>query len=115
MTRARADYKTLIRKKRRDHDKLETIKLQKLRFKNAKEYWKLLKGSSVKTRSCKLGADQFLDYFKSINDPNSRFFQPDEDVLYFNDRYLKGELQVMFDQLNVTISETEITKAIKCL
>jgi len=36
------------------------------------------------------------DYLKSIYDPESVFFQPDEDILLFNERYLQGELQCMF-------------------
>ena len=43
------------------------------------------------------------------------FFQPDEDVIFFNERYINGELQVMFDELNISLTEEEIMKAIKQL
>lgn len=33
-------------------------------------------------------------------------------MLFFYDRYVKGEIQVMFNELNVPISESEIAKAI---
>jgi len=45
-----------------------------------------------------LSPTDFLDYFKSINCPNSVFFQPEEDVLFFNE---KGELNGMFSELKV--------------
>ena len=48
-----------------------------------------------------------------VNDPNSPFLQPDEDIRYFNDIYLNGELQVMFQELNIVISEQEIKKLAK--
>ncbi len=41
----------------------------------------------------------------------THFYQPDEDILYFNERYLNEEFQVMFDDLNVEISQDEIKKA----
>ena len=39
------------------------------------------------------------------------FFQPDEDILLFNERYLQGELQCMFKELNVSIQYDEVLKA----
>ena len=43
------------------------------------------------------------------------FYQPDEDILYFNERYAQGELQVMFEELNLPISIGEIKKGISQL
>ena len=43
------------------------------------------------------------------------FFQPDDDIVYFNDRYVNGELSVMFAELNVKISKENIVKACKSL
>ena len=40
------------------------------------------------------------------------FFQPDDDIIYFNERYLNGEMQIMFDELNVSLTVDEIQKAI---
>ena len=54
----------------------------------------------------------FTLYFKAINDPGDIFFQPDDDIIYFNERYLNGEMQVMFDELNVSLTVDEIQKAI---
>jgi len=57
----------------------------------------------------------FFKYFKAINYPDSVFYQPDEDVVFFNDRYLNGELDVMFSELNVPFCVDEIVKACKKL
>ena len=75
----------------------------------------MLKGLTRKSAVNSLSADMFADYFKAINDPNDVFFHPDEDVLIFNERYVKGEFQVMFDKLNENLSESEIRKAINQL
>ena len=53
-----------------------------------------------------------LFYF---NNPESVFYTPDKDVLYFNERYVKGEIQVMFSELDEPISRSEISKAINQL
>ena len=57
-------------------------------------------------------AKKFSEYFQAIDDPNDRFYQADEDVLYFNERYMQGELQIMFDELNlpITITKTRLFK-----
>jgi len=43
------------------------------------------------------------------------FYQPDEDVVFFNDRYLNDELDVMFSELNVPVCIDEIVKGCKKL
>ena len=73
----------------------------------------MLKGTCSPAKSKTLTADIFSDYFKAVSDPNDRFFLPDEDVLLFNERYMKGKRQVMFKELNVDITESEILKAVK--
>lgn len=90
------------------------IKLELARTNNAKLYWKMLKGSVV-CNSSSLASDDFVSYFKSVNDPDSVFFQPDEDILYFNERYLGGELNIMFEELNNIITTHEIKKCCKKL
>ena len=113
LVRARANYKRLIRQKRFNFDKDKTSKLLELKYKNAKEYWKLLKQAANLNNKNSISIDTFSEYFKSINDPNDRFYQADEDVLFFNERYLKGEIQIMFEELNVPITVEEIRKCIK--
>ena len=46
--------------------------------------------------------------------PTQFFNQADEDILHFNDRFFKSEIQIMFAELDAEISEEEIVKAIKC-
>ena len=43
MVKARSEYKTLLRKCRYDYDKKNTNQLVDAKFKNAKEYWNMLK------------------------------------------------------------------------
>ena len=50
-----------------------------------------------------------------LNDPSDSFYQADDDVIFFNERYVKGKFQIMFDELNLAISGDEIKMAIKQL
>ena len=84
-----------------------------LEYKNAKEYWKLLKDYQNVNSSNPLYAQKFKDYFKSINDPDTPHFQADEDILQFNDRLLNSEVQIMFAELDEQIFEQEIVNVIK--
>ena len=67
----------------------------------------MLKGLTGKSIVNSLSADMFADYFKAINDP--------KDAFIFNERYVNGEFQVMFDEPNENLSESEIRKAINQL
>ena len=89
--------------------------MEKARYENAKKYWKLLKTLCGSNASKKLTSQHFVDYFKAINNPDSRFFQADEDVLIYNERYVKGELKVMFQELDAEISLNEIRKGVQSL
>ena len=53
----------------------------------------------------------FCKVFKAKNNPDSRFFQADEDVLLNNERYVQGKLGAMFQELDEQISISEIRKA----
>ena len=115
MVKARSDYKKVLRNSRMEYRKLQTQQLEMHRYDNAKSYWKLLKQACSTNSPKTITSQNFADYFKAINNPDSRFFQPDEDILYFNQRYLDGELGVMFEELNVQISMQEIRKAVQML
>lgn len=56
-----------------------------------------------------------MEYFREINNPESAFFKPDDDAIEFNELYLNRELQIMFDELNSSISHDETLKAGKQL
>ena len=104
MVNARSEYKKVLRRCRYEYRKSQTGKLVNYRSENAKNYWKLLKNLCPSSSSKKVNSQQFAKYFKAVNDPESRFFQADKDVLYYNERYVKGELEVMFQELDVRIS-----------
>ena len=110
---AREEYKKTLRQKLYNYMKQKTCKLLVSKSKNVKEYWKLLKQSANLNNKCSIDAKKFSKYFQSISDPNDRFYQPDEDILYFNERYMQGELQVMFEELNLLISLEEIKKGVR--
>lgn len=57
----------------------------------------------------------FERYFKAINNPDDPFFTSDEDALFFHERYVQSELQIMFNELNVEITLSEIKKAVRQL
>lgn len=115
MVNARSEYKRVLRKCRYEYRKSQTEILEKSRFENAKDYWKLLKTMCPVSSSSKLKSHMFANYFKAINDPESRFFQADDDVLEYNERYINGELDTMFHELNVEISLSEIQRAVRSL
>lgn len=55
----------------------------------------------------------FVRYFKAVNNPEDPFFSVDEDAEVLFNRYINGEIQVMFNELNSKITSTEIYKSIK--
>ena len=115
MVRARSAYKRVLRLSRYEYRKHKTQKLEKARYENAKNYWKMLKNLCSSNSPKKLTSQHFADYFKVINNPDSKFFQADDDLLLFNERYVKGELQIMFHELDAEISVSEIRKGVQSL
>ena len=112
---ARTEFKHSVRTYRFECRKQKARNLLDLKCKNAKAYWKLLKDSQNTNNSNSLLAQKFRNYFKSINDPDTPYYQADEDILQFNNRFLNSEVQIMFSELDENISEQEIVSAIKNL
>ena len=83
-------------------------------IKNARLYWNLLK-ESAGVRSTTVPLSTFEQYFRVVNNPADQFYIPDEDVLYFNERYEKNEFSIIFEELNTPLTHQEITKAISQL
>ena len=75
----RSDYKCTMRNSKYRYDKQRTLKLEKARFQNAKEYWKMLKGLTGNSTVNSLSADMLADYFKAINDPMTQ-------MMYFSNQ-----------------------------
>ena len=117
MVRARTEFKAEVRQFKRELDRAKTKRLVDSKYRNAKEYWKLLKeAANISTGMTKsISANRFAEYFKAINNPDDAFFQPDEEVIYFQERFLDSEIQVMFSELDVEITREEILKSIKQL
>ena len=69
--------------------------LNKLRYKNARDYWKLLKSASNAGRP-NIPLTNFERYFKAVNNPDSDFYVVDKEIILSNDHYIRGELDVMF-------------------
>ena len=57
-------------------DKAKAKRLVDAKYKNAKEYWKLLKDASkLKSgQTTKISSNTFAEYFKAINDRDDIFF-----------------------------------------
>ena len=85
--------------------------LKNARFKNAKLYWNLLK-ESAGVKPANIPLTVFEQYFKAINNPVDPFYSPDEDILYFNERYENNEFEIIFEELNFSFTLDEILKAI---
>ena len=49
--------------------------------------------------ACPVSLTVFERYFSSINNPKDPFFTPDEDVIYFIERYERNEMDIMFQEL----------------
>jgi len=104
MINARKHYKNSVRHFNFEWSKRRTDSLLQAKYKNAKSYWKLLKDSVVSNNQpTDITFNMFTEYFKSVNNPDDRFFQPDEDIEYFNQRFLNSELNAMFAELDVLV------------
>ena len=112
LVKSRSDYKMVLKSAKRKYNIDRTKKLETYRRTNAKLYWNMLKDASH-VKSPNIPLSSFETYFKAVNNPDDHFFNPDEDVLYFNERFVNNEFHVMFGELDVPISNIEITTAIK--
>ena len=116
LTEARRNFKNEIRRKRSYlFDKSKTEKLLVSKSKNIKEYWRLLKKAAYVENKNTISASRFSEYFQAINNPTDHFYQANEDIIHFNERYIKDEYQIMFEELNGAITYLEIKKAVKQL
>ena len=111
IVKARSKYKSTITscKKRFVDDRTKT--LEQYRHNNAKLYWKMLK-QSTHIKSPDIPLSSFEVYFKGVNNSEDPFFQADEDIMYYNERFERDEFQVMFHELDADITIAEIKKGI---
>ena len=114
MVKARSEYKSVLRKSRSEYDKKKTERFVNAKFKNAKLYWNLLK-SSAGIKPANIPLSSFEQYFKAVNNPHDPFYTPDEDILFFNERYENNEFAIIFEELNEAFTQEEILKSINQL
>ncbi|XP_060580829.1 uncharacterized protein LOC132737545 [Ruditapes philippinarum] len=114
MVKCRSEYKKLLRTCRFEYDKQKTSNFENNKLKNARLYWNMLK-ESAGLKPAEIPLSNFEHYFRAVNNPADRFFVPDDDILEFNSRYRDEEFKVMFQELNVIITEYEIKQAINQL
>lgn len=114
MVKARSEYKSVLRKSKYEYDREKTNKFVSSKNKNAKQYWNMLK-ELAHVKPANIALSSFEEYFKAINNPADPFFAPDEDILYFNERYVNDEFSIMFEELNLNFSQNEILQSIKQL
>ena len=81
------------------------------KFKDAKLYWNMLKETDG-IKSTNIPLSSLERYFKAKITPLDPCYTPDEDVIFFNDRYEKNEFNIMFDALKVKFLQEEVLKAI---
>ena len=65
---ARSVYKTCIRKQRFMYDKTQTKQLEQARYKNAKQYWNMLK-QTAGVNNANISLSVFEQYFRFVNNP----------------------------------------------
>lgn len=66
-------------------------------------------------RQSNITVSAFEQYLKAVNNPEDRFLSHDEDVVYFIDKYLRNQFCIIFEELNLPITEDCILKAIRQL
>ena len=114
LVKARSEYKAILRKCRYEYDSEKTSRFVNAKYKDARLYWNLLKETAgIKNTSVPLSS--FEQYFRAVNNPADRFYNPDEDVIYFNERYENNEFSIMCAELNLPLALQEILKAISQL
>lgn len=104
LAKARRIFETCARKSWYEYDKTCTAQLLKACVENANEYWKLLRKFLLKID---LSPDELVDYFEQVNNLDNHFYEPGEDIINFVEHYVNNELQVMFDEVNVPITQND--------
>lgn len=115
MKRLRNSYTKEAKKCRLQFDRSCTDELVKQRKKNAKEFWRLLKGDYPSVKSSVLVAEDFFKYFREISNPGDIVCIADEDVYEYVRNYDRGELEEMYNELNDDVTNDEVHGAIKQL
>ena len=101
----------MIRKCRYNYDKVTTACFVNAKFKNAKLYWNMLKEASGMKKG-NIAMSTLEQFNKAANNPADQFYTPDEDIMYFNERYENDEFDIMFNEMNLNFLQEEILETI---
>jgi hypothetical protein len=116
MINARKGFKREVRKSRRIFNREKTENLLKARYKNAKLYWKLLKGRSSNNVP-QISNYSLFSHFKNLSVPTEDSLRVSEDVEEYLKEYERDivEMQNMYSELDNLISPEEVIRACKQL
>ena len=103
------NYKTTLSKALKKHKSDKIDKIRNLRNSSPREYWKLLNSNKPKD-DIKASLEDLYNYFKNINNIEYTHDQTTQTPLF--DTEIEHSLN---EQINLPITETEITDAIKTL
>ena len=78
---------------------------------NPKEFWKSFRPGKRTVPTTNKPNDFFV-YFKSIRNPKNIIYEADDDIFEYLRTYQKGQLQTEYDQLNFSITDSEVHKAV---
>lgn len=108
----RKEYKNLIRRKRRKYHFTEMKKIESLRHKRPRDFWRLFKTSkSIKGKD--LSVDDFYSYFKNLlNEINTVNNDESED---FCSSHNFDQSDPIFEELDSQITTDEVKKCINAL
>lgn len=107
-------YTKVAKRCRFQYDRDCTEELLRQKTKNSKAFWTLLKGKCP-VKSSSLTANDFFTYFHGISNPTDAVYIADEDVYEYVRTYDQGEIEEMYDELNIDISNEEVATAVKQL
>ena len=117
MVKARFKYSSCARKCRYDHDRHITLRLQQTEKSNIREFWKILqpKNKNRSENACSLTLNDFGKYFKTLGHPDDVVYIADDDVYEYLRSYNDGNVEVLYEELNYSITTEETINAIKGL
>ena len=72
----------------------------------------MLKDGDSKKSPTGINIDSFTEHFKAIINPESRFFQADDDIINFNQYIVDGEMKIMFSELDLPFTKEEVLHGI---
>ena len=105
-------YKNLIRRKRRKYHFIEMKKIENLRHKRPKDFWRLFK-TSKSTKGKNINVEDFYSYFKDLlYDINLVSDDQSED---FNTSHNFDHCDPIFEELDSQITSEEVKKCINAL